>query len=543
MVTALTGTGWLFLLALRRDRILLPVWLLSICGIAAAVVNSVTALYTDAQERASAAAFGAANVASRIFDGPASGTDIGAMSMVEAYLILAILVSLMSAQAVTRHTRQDEETGRAELLGATVIGRHARLTAALLLAVGANLLLGGMIALVLIGHDLDPGGALVAGGAVTGAGVTFAGIAAVCAQLSESQRGANLLSAAVLGAAFLLRALGDALGQVASNQVEVVSAWPSWLSPLGWGHQLRPFYQNNGEIFALYGGLFVVLVGTAFLLSTRRDMGAALMATRPGPASAAAGLHTPLGLAWRLNRGTLLAWTVGMSIIGGAFGAVGNSVDDFIGISDQLEDILRAQAGGSSLVELYFSFAMGFLGVATAGYTVQALLRARAEEAAGRLEPLLATAVGRHRWLGAYLVSAAGGTVVVIGATGLSGALGYTVLTGDLGVGLGFLWAALVHVPAALVLGGFVVAMFGLVPQWTVALGWAALAVSLVMGQLGQLLELPQAVLNLSPFTHLPPVPAGSVAALPIAVLLAAAVALGAVGMLAFRRRDLAITA
>lgn len=540
---ALTGTGWLFLLALRRDRILLPVWLLGIGGIAAAVVNSVTALYTDPRERASMAAFGAANVAARIFDGPASGTDPGAMAMVEAYLILAILVSLMSAQAITRHTRQNEETGRSELLASTVLGRHAPLTAALLLTAGANLLVGGVIVLVLIGQDLDPAGALVAGGAVVGAGVTFAGVAAVCAQLSESQRGANLLSAAVLGAAFLLRALGDALGEVAANQVQVVSAWPSWLSPLGWGQQLRPFYQNNWEIFGLYGGLLAVLVGTAFFLSTRRDVGAALVATHPGPPAAAPGLLSPFGLAWRLNRGTLLAWTVGMSIFGGALGAVGKSVDDFIGVSDELEELLRAQAGSSSLVDLYFSFVMGFLGVAAAGYTVQTLLRARAEEAAGRLEPLLATAVDRQRWLGAYLLFAAGGTVVVVGATGLSGALGYALLAADAGTGLGLLWAALVQVPAALALGGFVVATFGLVPRWNVALGWAALAVSLVMGQLGRLLELPQAALNLSPFTHLPPVPAEPVTVLPIALLLATATALGTAGMLAFRRRDLDIAA
>lgn len=542
-MAALTGTRWLFLLAFRRDRVLLPVWLLFISGLAAAVVNSVTALYADAEERAAAAAFGAANVAARVFDGPASGTEPGAMSMVEAYLILAILVALMSAQAVARHTRQDEETGRAELLGAAVVGRHARLTAALLLAVAANLVLAGLIALVLIGHDLNVAGSLAAGGAVAGVGITFAGVAAVTAQLSESQRGTNLMSVSVLGAAFLLRALGDALGEVAPNGVEVISAWPSWLSPLGWGHQVRPFYQNNWEVLALHGCLFLVLASTAYVLSTQRDVGAAMVATRPGPPTAPAGLLSPLGLAWRLNRGTLLAWTIGMSVIGGAFGAVGDSVDEFIGISDQLEEMIRAQAGGSSLVELYFSFAMGFLGVAAAGFTVQTLLRPRAEEAAGRLEPLLSTAVSRRRWLGTYLGLAVAGTVVVIGATGLSGAIGYTLLTGDVGTGVGFLWAALIQIPAALVLGGFVVAAFGLVPQWTVALGWAALAVSLIMGQLGQLLELPQAVLNLSPFSHLPPVPAESFTPLPVAVLLAAAVLLSAVGLVGFRRRDLAITA
>ena len=98
-------------------------------------------------------------------------------------------------------------------------------------------------------------------------------------------------------------------------------------------------------------------------------------------------------------------------------------------------------------------------------------------------------------------------------------------------------------VPAALALGGFVVALFGLLPRWSGPLAWAALAVALVMGQLGSLLDLPQWALNLSPFTHVPRVPAEAFSVTPVILLLLAAVALGAVGFAAFRRRDLAIGA
>lgn len=201
-----------------------------------------------------------------------------------------------------------------------------------------------------------------------------------------------------------------------------------------------------------------------------------------------------------------------------------------------------APEGG--LVDLYFAVVAGFPGIAAAGYTVQALLRMRAEEATGRLEPVLATALGRTRWLASHVVIAVGGTTAVLAATGLAGGLVYGASTGRWATGLGGLLAgALVQTPAALALGGFVVAAFGLVPRWAVGLAWAALAVSLVMGQLGQLLGLPQPVLNLSPFSHVPQVPAGSVTVLPLAVLLGVAVALGAVGVTTFRRRDLAIAA
>lgn len=140
------GTSRLVRLALRRDRILLPVWIVAITGLAGAVVASYGATLPTETARALTAAYSAANPMTRVFDGPASGTSLGAMALVEGYKILAILTALMSAQAVVRHTRQDEETGRAELLGSAVVGRHARLTAALVATLGANLVLGTALA-------------------------------------------------------------------------------------------------------------------------------------------------------------------------------------------------------------------------------------------------------------------------------------------------------------------------------------------------------------------------------------------------------------
>jgi ABC-2 type transport system permease protein len=541
--TAFTGTATLVRLAVRRDRVLLPVWLASVAGLTAGVVASLTALYADPRERAAGAALSAANVVSRIFDGPASGTELGAMSMVEAYLVLGILVSLMSSQAVVRHTRQEEETGRAELVGAGVVGRHARLTAALVVATGANAVVVAAVTAVLAMNGFDLAGSLAGGLSLGALGVAFAGVAAVAAQVTQTQRAANGLAMLAFGTAFLLRAAGDAFGRTGPSGVEVVSGWPSWLSPIGWGHQVRPFHQDNWDVLGLFAGLTMALVSLAFVLVNHRDVGTGMLGTRPGPAVASRGLGSPLGFAWRLQRGTLLAWTVGLVVAGAAFGAVGDSVDDFVGVSEQFEQVLRQLAPAGDLVDLYFALAMGFVGLAAAGYTVQALLRPRVEEAAGRLEPVLATAVGRARWLGGHALVAGAGTVAVLVATGLSGTIAYAWVTSDLAAGLGFLWAALAQIPAALALGGFVVVAFALWPSLSTALSWAALAVSLVMGQLGALLELPQPMLDISPFTHVPRVPAEPLTATPVVVLLAVAVALFGAGLVAFRRRDLALTA
>jgi ABC-2 type transport system permease protein len=542
-VTATTGTWRLVRLALRRDRVVLPAWVVSIAALAAAVVASIGGLYADEAERTAVATFSAASTVARVFDGPASGTTLGAMAVTEAMLLLLLLTALMSSQAVVRHTRLEEETGRAELIGSAVVGHHARLAAALLVAVLANLGVLVAVTLAMAANGLAPAGSVATGAAVGGLGLVLAGVAAVTAQVFTTSRAANGAAGAALGVMFLLRAVGDAAGEIAESRVEVVSAWPSWLSPFGWSQQVRPFHQDNWEVLALHLALAAALVVVAFVLTGRRDLGAGLRAARPGPADAASWLRSPLGLAWRTQRAPIVGWAVGLGAGGAAFGAVGESAEEIMELSEQFADALRAAAPDGGLTELYFGFVVGFLGIAAAGFTVQALLRARTEEAAGRLEPVLAAAVSRRRWLGSQVAVAFGGTAVLLAVTGLVAVLGYGAASGDWGGGVrGLLGGSLAQVPATFALGGLVVAAVGLVPRAATAIGWTALALGLLMGQLGALLELPRSVLNLSPFTHVPPVGSGF-EVLPLVVLTLVGAALAGVGAWAFTRRDLVTAA
>ena len=542
--TSLTGTGRLLRLALRRDRVVLPAWLLAISALTWAIVGAYADTLPGAAERAATAAFSAANPLTRVFDGPASGTAVGAMVWVEGYKILALLTALMSAQAVVRHTRQEEETGRAELIGSAAVGRHAPLTAALLVALGANVLLGVAVAAAFALHDLPLAGSLVAGLAVTGTGWVFAGVAAVTAQVFGTARAANAAAGGALGVAFVLRAIGDLLGEVSESGVTLISAWPSWLSPWGWAHQMRPFQEDAWWIAALFLALTLATVAVAFVLTGHRDVGPGMVAPRAGPATAAPSLTSVLGLAWRLQRGILAVWFVVLAGAGAAFGAVGRSVEDLVGDTPQMADLLSRLAPGAQFVDLYFALLMALVGVAAAAYVVQALLRMQAEEASGRLEPVLAAPVGRARWLASHGVIAAAGTIVMLLVSGLACGLSFAAATGaGAGQVAELLGAGLIQVPAALVVGAVVLAAFAVVPRRAGPLAWGVLAAALVMGQFGALLELPAWLMNVSPFTHLPAMPAEPFSATPVVVLLAVAVSLSALAVIAFRRRDLVIGA
>jgi ABC-2 type transport system permease protein len=538
----LTGTPRLTRLALRRDRIALPLWVVSLVGLTWATVASVTALYSSQAERVAAAAFTAATPVARIFDGPASGPSLGALTMVELYGALGVFVGLMSITTVTRHTRQNEETGRAELIGSGVVGHRALLAAALLVAVGASTAVGAGVTVVLLLSGLPADGSILSGATVAALGCVFGAVAAVTAQVASSQRAANGLAAVVLGMMFFLRAIGDAAGEVAPSGVELVSAWPSWLSPIGWGQQARAFHTQRWEVLLLFAAALLLLVLLSFVLVGRRDLGAGLLPERPGPPTASRVLRSPLGLSWRLQWRLLLGWATALAAMALAFGWLGDQADDLVGLSDDFAAYFEALSGEGALLDAYVAVMMGLLGMVAAGYTVQALLRARTEESSGRLEPVLATAVGRSRWLLSGSAVAIAGTVVVVALIGLVGSVGYGLATGDWSGGLSrFLPAALVQIAPVLTLAGFVIACFAVAPRWATGLSWAALALSLVMAQFGELLGLPRAVRNLSPFSHAPALPLEPFTSAPLLLLAGAAVLLGGAGIAWFHRRDLQV--
>ncbi|MEV4628158.1 anibiotic ABC transporter [Micromonospora sp. NPDC049523] len=542
-MSAFTGTARLTRLALRRDRVQLPIWILSTTVLAAVSVAATRSQYPTEADRITVLHTAVQTPALLMLRAAPTGASTGEMAMFQILAFLAVLAGFMSTLAVVRHTRQNEETGRTEMIGATVVGRHASLTAALIVTVVANAVLAALVTLVLAGGGEPVPGSVAAGLAVGAAGIAFAAVAAVAAQVAGSSRGANGISAAVIGAAYLVRGLGDAFGEILPNGYTMTSGWASWLSPIGWAMRVRPFADERWWVFGLPVALFVGAVGLAFALTVRRDVGMGLLAARPGPARGAPGLLGPLGLAWRLQRGTLIGWAVAVAVTGVGIGSIGGAVEEGLGENEGVTRTINNLAGGGgggALVDAFFAAMMALFGALVAGYLVQALLRLRAEESAGRAEAVLATATGRLRWLGGHLVVAMVGAVVLLGLAGVTMGLTYGLSVGDVGGELAELTAAAyVQLPSALILAGFAVAVFGLVPRMAVGLAWLGFILCLVLGQFGGLLNLPASVRDVSPFSHVPALPSAEITATPLVVLSAVALAFGAAGLVLFRRRNL----
>jgi len=529
-VSALVGTGALVRLALRRDRIVLPVFMVLLVVMVAASASATVKVYPDAASRLQAAVAINTTTSTLALYGPIHDEgSIGAISTFKMGIMGAIAVAVLGLFLVVRHTRTEEETGRLELLGATVVGRHAPLTAALLVAAGASLVAGVGTALGLIAVGLPASGSVVMGLGFAFLGIAFAGVAGLTAQLVKSARTAAGLAGAALGVSYLLRAIGDATAGTGLG-------WLAWPSPVGWWQQTRPYAGDRWWLLALLLGLSAAVAALAYALAARRDFAAGLLPDRPGPATATARLRSPLALAWRLQRGSFFAWAAAFVVIGVVAGGMVSNVGDFLK-SSQAQNLITKLGGVNSLRDAFLAVELGFAGVFASVFGVQAAMRLRAEESALRAEPVLATAVGRVKWAWSHLAIALAGAAALLLLVGVSAGLASAVQVGDGGQFGRVVAAALVQIPAVWVIIGIVVAAFGLVPR-LVVLGWVALVGFMLLGEFGALFELSQVVMDVSPFAHVPRMPGGDFAAAPMLWLTAIAAGLIAIGLAGFRRRD-----
>lgn len=531
-MNSLAGTGGLARLILRRDRILMPIWVLILSVIPIEYTAATERLYPTAEARLEYFGSIIGNPGLLAALGPAYNSSVGALGVWRSGPLYAI-IGLVSLLTVIRHTRTEEDAGRRELLGSGVVGRSAPLTAALIVTMGANLLIGlfAIAGMLRLGHPAA--GSLAFGLSLAAAGWIFAAVGAIAAQLTQGAGGARGIAISVLGAAFLLRAAGDSGGEGGRL------SWLSWLSPLGWTEQIRAFAGERWWVFILLIGLFALLGAVAFRLMSRRDLGAGILPARLGPAVAAPGLGSPLALAWRLQRGLLLGWTAGFAFYGVVVGSVAKSAADIATESPQMQKFLERLGGTGGISDAYIATVIGIGALAAAGYAIQSALRLRAEETSLRAEPVLATSVGRLRWEASHLVFAMFGPAVALTAGGLTAGLSYGLTVSDVGGQLPrMLAASFVQMPAVWILAGIAVALFGLLPRFAM-LSWAALALCLLIGQVAAMLQLSQWVMDISPFNHVPRLPGGEVTAAPLIVMTALAVALTLIGIAGFRRRDI----
>jgi ABC-2 type transport system permease protein len=529
----LTGTAALARLALRRDRIMLPAWVYVVVIGVASNAYTFTRLYKTAPQRAALVASGNGNPALLFLYGRLNGDSVGALTAWRYGVWGALFAVLMSVFLVIRHTRGDEETGRLELVGSARVGRQAPLASAVAVAVAANVILTVLLCAVLPFLGLPAAGSVALALAIGTCGLAFTGVSAVAAQLTAGARAARGLAIGALGVAFLARAVGDAAGAGGPS-------WLTWVLPLGWTETLRPFAGERWWVLALPLAVFAAGAWLAFSLADRRDHGAGMFPGRPGRPAASGALRGPFTLAWRLQWPALAGWAAGYALMFAVCGVAAKGIGQLVGTSSALNKEFTRIGGQSAIVNAYLAALMLLAGLAAAAYGVSAVLRLHAEEAAGTADPVLAGSAGRTRWGLSHLVVACTGTALLLAVAGVATGLGYGLAAGGAGGETARMLAAgLARWPAATVIVGVAALAFGVVPDACAAVAWTVVGLTVALSIFGPALQLSHWTLDVSPFTHAPKLPGGTVTATPLILLTVIALTLCACGLTALRRRDI----
>lgn len=524
------GTAAMIRLILRRDRIIIPLFIIFMALFVAFVAASFINLYSDEAVRMAVYLQLKNNPTYVSLLGSVLDSSIGALTAWRVGVGASLIMGLISVFLMIRHTRSEERKGRLELINSGEVGRQAVLSAALITTFGVNLVIAVLIGLGLMVQGLDAYSSLVLGMSLAAFGCLFVAITGVAVQLTESSGDARYLMSGLLVAFFMVRIFGWDDGDY---------AWVSWLSPYGWVHHIGPFAENNMWIFAIFLAFIAGLTALAYWLSSQRDLGAGIITQRPGPARASKNLQSALALAWRLHRGMLLFWVIIFALMGVMLGFTVQTITDMISTNPQFVNLILQLGGNAGVTDSYFTMMLAFLSELFAFYTIIATLKLHSQESKKYSEMVLTSSVSRSQWAVSNLVFAVLAPALVLILFALSMGLSYGLITNNLSdVAIRILGAALVYLPAIWLFTGISMALFGLKPRLA-SLSWVALAVIVIIDLVGEFFDISEWILNISPFTHIPQLLAGDTIETPLILLLLVAVLLVLLGVLAYQRRDI----
>lgn len=522
-----TGTLRMARLDLRTGLLGLIAWPVAMAGLVWAIAEGVKGLYPDEADRQVYQATLGASPASTAFNGRSYDLDtLGGITAIEVGFWGLLLLPMIAAHLAIRHTRTQEDTGRAELVTATRVGRLAPLLAATLVVTAALVGTGVIIAVLLVVSGLPVPGAGYYAVALVLHLLVFMAVGLLAGQVSQTGRGAHGMALAAVGIFFLVRAVIDGRGWDAT-----------WATPTGWLAEVRPFGDVRLWPYLALALLVLVLFLAAVRVCGRRDIGAGLVAPRPGPGTASSILRGPLGLIWRITRGTLYGWGAGAATWGLAIGLLAQETSRLLDSNPGLAQVL----GGATKKpeDLMTSFAAVFIALQAGAVGLQGLARLSGEESSGRLGLVLSARFPRSRWWLSALALLAVQMLAVLVAGGLGYGVSAALTAGRAGeVGAG-LTAALSYYPATLligVIGGLLLALSCRIA----ALSWSLLLWSAIVAMLADTLRLPGWLRDLSPLEHTGRVPVDALDVTAAVVMAGASLVLATASTLLLRRRDLA---
>lgn len=451
----------------------------------------------------------------------------------EMMVFMGLFAAMMNVYFAVHATRAEEDTGTAELVLAHAVGRQSQLAAAILELLLINVIAGCLEAFGLQAANMtgsNAAGDWLFGIGLAAFGLMFGTFSLLFAQVMGAARGATTLSYGWLGGVFVLRMATDVQNP----------DW-TWWTIFGWIEKMGLYTSNRWLPVGLMMGTSVIMLAIAVAVAAWRDIGAGLVAPRPGRGTASRLLHGPLSLLMRLGRTSTLIWWLGLFILGASYGSIFGTVGDLVKTNPMLAKLLGnhgvTAANHAIILGLANTLTVIFAVVATIP-AVTTLLRLNGDERKGYLELLHAAPVSRLRLFGAHVIQAlVTGTVAFASGVLGMGVAGNAVMTSTIPLAR-FFRGFVGYWPALLVVCGLTAFVVALLPRLQAVI-WLVPAYGVLSKYLGPMLNFPDWAQRLTPYGWVNAVPKQAVDWPTVGWLTAVGVMLLVAAAAAYQRRDL----
>lgn len=526
-------SGWFRLLRLnlRRDRWQILFWIVGIAGLSIIVASAFPELFPTAEER-QVMAETVRNPAMIAMIGPSSSLNnytLGAMFGHEMTLFMALTAAVMTILLTARHTRGDEEDGHLEMIRALAVGRLAPLIAVMveMILISFLIAVANGVGVGILGIESMPmSSSLLYGAALGGTALVFSGVAAIFAQLAETNRGTIGFSLSFLGIAYLFRGFTDLKNESLS-----------WISPLAWTYKTEVFVKDFWFPILLSLTAAGCFFAISIYLNSIRDLDSGFIPQRKGRSYAGYLLRTPLGLSFRLMKTTLISWLAVLFIAGVSYGSFFGDLESFFKSNDMMMMLLPKDSH-YSLTEQFMTVLMVILSILSTIPVVSILLKIYGEEKKGRLEQLLSKGINRIQLFGSYFILGVITAVLMILA-GIIGLYFSSSSVMDQPISLtAMMKSGLVYLPAIWFMLSLSAVLVGYLSKQS-SLVWVYLGFSFFVDYFGNLLDVPKWLKNISIYSYIPRIPVDSFSWQPLLIIGGIAAVLSLIGFYGYRERDI----
>ncbi len=456
----LTGTVKLLKLYIRRDWILLPLWVLLPAFLVITQISFVTAMpdWRLFIEELSESPLTSAWL------GPVYPLNLEGAILWRGMLQAAIVIMFGAALTLVRHTRSEESSGRSELVLGKSVGRYANVTAAMILVFLGSILSGLLCTAFLISKGFAVDGSIIAGFTIGASGCVFSAMTTILVQIFDQSSKAR-------GAIFGIYAL-TMIFMVLNNINGGYSHW-AWLNPSAWFRVTAPFAENNIRPFGIFFILTLFFLYFSYILINKRDLYSGLITEKE--ISKHFDLKTPLGFAWHRHKKGILIWTAGLSFVGAFIGAITPKIS-----MNAMGEVLAGLSGwGPAVMKLgnqkgFIALSIYMLGLMS-GLSVFVLTFVQSmqrEEKQGYLEMALSRPVSRLNWMGSYMLIAFGGSAIILLVLGIVSGLGWSIGSGEITNMYQAVIMSISKIPSVWVILGLSVFLYGWIPELSTFLGW-----------------------------------------------------------------------